>query len=90
MIENGGETGEGAGGTGEGEEGDEDGGVHDVHAEIFFFGGEAEEQENNAEAGGDEGGVVGGTGEKEAGEAKEDVGEGETDGEVGHRVRVGE
>ena len=80
VIEDGGEPGEGAGGAGKGEEGDEDGGMHDVHAEIFLFGGEAEDQEDQTKAGGNEGGVVGGAGEDETGEAEEDVGKGETGG----------
>ena len=53
MIENGGETGEGAGGTGKGEEGDENGGMHDEHAEIFLFGGKAEDQKGQAKTGGE-------------------------------------
>ena len=90
MIEDGGEATKGAGGAGESEEGDEDGGVHDMFAEIFLFGGQAEAEEDESESGGDKGGVVGGAGKEEAGQAEEDVGEGEADGEVGHVGRVGD
>jgi len=64
--------------------------VHDVFAEIFFFGGETEDEEDKAESGWDQGGVVGGAGEDKAGQTQEDVGEGEADGEVGHNERVGD
>jgi len=64
--------------------------VHDVFAEIFFFSGETEDEEDKAESGRDEGGVVGGAGEDESGKTEEDVGDGEADGEVGHGVRVGD
>ena len=64
--------------------------MHDVFAEIFFFSGETEDEENKAESGRDEGGVVGGAGEDESGKTEEDVGDGEADGEVGHGVRVGD
>jgi len=64
--------------------------VHDVFAEIFFFSGETEDEENKAESGRDEGGVVGGAGEDESGKTEEDVGDGEANGEVGHGVRVGD
>ena len=64
--------------------------MHDVFAEIFFFSGETEDEENKAESGRDEGGVVGGAGEDESGKTEEDVGDGEANGEVGHGVRVGD
>ena len=58
--------------------------MHDVFAEIFLFGSEAEDQEDKSESGGYEGGVVGGAGEDKAGQTQKDVGEREADGEVGH------
>ena len=64
--------------------------MHDVFAEIFLFGSEAEDQEDKAESGWDKGGVVGRAGEDESGKTQKDVGEGEADGEVGHDVRVGD
>ena len=64
--------------------------MHDVFAEIFFFGGETEDEKDKAESGWDKGGVVGGASQDESGKTQEDVGDGEADGEVGHRVRVGD
>lgn len=58
--------------------------MHDVFAEIFLFGSETEDQEDDAESGGNQGGVVGGAGEDKAGKTQKDVGEREADGEVGH------
>ena len=84
MVKNGREASEGAGGSGKSQEGNQDGGVHDVFAEIFLFGGEAENQEHKTKAGGNQGRVVGGARQDETGQTEQDVGEGETDGEVGH------
>ena len=90
MIENGREAAERAGSSGKSQEGNQDGGVHDMLAEIFLFGGETKDQKDETEPCGDQSGMVGGTGKNKTGQTKEDVGEGETDGDIGHKTRMGE
>jgi hypothetical protein len=85
AIEGGGEFEEGAGGAEQGEESDEEGGVHDMFAEVFFLAEEAEHEEDGAQVGGDEGGFMDGPGKKKGSQAYGDIEDGEYNGDFWHQ-----
>ena len=86
AVEGGGEFGEGAGGAKEGKESHEEGGVHEVFAEVFLLAEESENQQDDAKVGGDESGFVDGAGEEESGKAEGDVEKGEDESDFGHAI----
>ena len=56
AVEGRGELEEGAGGAEQGEQSHEEGGVHDMFAEVFLSAQQAKNQKDYAEVGGDQGG----------------------------------
>ena len=84
AVESGGKFEEGAGGAKEGEETHQQGGMHDVFAEVFLLAEEAENEKSGAQIGGDEGGFMDGSGEKKGPQAHGDIEDGEDDGDFWH------
>ena len=85
AVEGGGEFQQGAGGAEQGKESDEQGGVHDMFAEVFLLAEEAENEEDGAQVGGDEGGFMDGSGQEKSSQAHGDIEDGEDDGDFWHR-----
>ena len=84
AVEGGREPQEGSGGAEKGEKDNQQGGVHHVFAEVFFLAKEAENEEDDSKVAGDQGGFMDGSGQKEGGQTKEKIRQGEKDGDFWH------
>jgi len=84
AVKSGGKFEEGAGGAEESEQDDQQGGMHDVFAEVFLLAEQAKDQEDDPEVGRDESGFVDSAGQEEGSQAKGDIEGGEDEGDFGH------
>ena len=84
AIEGGGEFEEGACGAKEGKETHQQGGVHDVLAEVFLLAEESEDEQDGAQISRDQGGFVNSSGKGKGPQAHSDIENGEDDGDFWH------
>ena len=84
AVERGGELEEGAGGAKKGEETHQQGGVHDVLAEVFLLAKEAQDQKNRAQISRDQGSFMDGACQEKGPQAHGDIENGKDYGDSWH------